>query len=122
MPEIIQVNRDEWEKYEMDQFSALRYVSTDAGGDYYLNMDNTYLLNELKGVRDQNKSELTKARYTYSMALIAMSVISFFKNNKKDDEDVDIESQVAQITTMISPVLIPMLDSMATLDISDYVA
>ena len=120
MPEIIQVYRDEWDKYEMDQYSALRYVSTDAGGDYYLNMDNMYLLNELKGTKDKNKSELTKARYTYSMTLVAMSVVSYYKNNKKDNEDVDVESQVAIITTMISPVLIPMLESMANLDISSY--
>jgi hypothetical protein len=122
MPEIIQVYQDEWDEYGMDQYSALQYRSTDTGGDYYLNMDNAYLLNELKSIKDRNKSELTKARYIYSMTLVAMSVVGYFKNNKKDNEDVDIEGQVAVITTMISPVIIPMLESMANLDINDYAA
>lgn len=51
-------------------------------------MDNAYLLTELKGTRDKNKSELTKARYTYSMTLVGMSVAGYYKNNKKGNEDM----------------------------------
>ena len=116
MPEIIPVQKEEWDRYGMDQYSALKYISTDEGGDYYLNMDNTYLLTELKGTRDQNKIELTKARFTYSMALIAMSIIGFYKNSK--EEDIDVGEQVAKITTMVSPILIPMLESMADLSVT----
>lgn len=67
----------------MNQYSALYYVSTYEGEDYYLNMDNTYLLTELKGLRDKNKIELTKARFIYSMALIAMSVVGYCKKIKE---------------------------------------
>lgn len=116
MPEIIPVQKDEWLTYGMDQYSALKYISTDEGGDYYLNMDNTYLLTELKGTRDQNKIELTKARFTYSMALIAMGIIGYYKNSK--EEDIDVGEQVSKITTMVSPILIPMLESMADLSIT----
>lgn len=115
MPEIIPVHKDEWDEYGMDQYSALKYISTDEGGDYYLNMDNAYLLTELKGTRDQNKIELTKARFTYSMALIAMSVIGHYKNSR--EEDIDVGEQVAKITTMVAPILIPMLESMADLSV-----
>ena len=119
IPEIIPVHQDEWPQYDMDQYSAIKYVSTDAGGDYYLNMDNAYLLTELKGIRDQNRSELTKARYTYSMALIALSVVGYYKNRKAQhkEEDVDVDDQVAKITTMVAPILIPMLEAMADLNV-----
>ena len=116
IPEIIPVRKEEWETYSMDHYSALKYVSTDSGGDYYLNMDNTYLLTELKNTRDQNKIELTKARFTYSMALVALSIIGYYKNRKEDD--VNIDEQVSTITTMVAPVLIPMLESMAELSIT----
>ena len=118
MPEIIPVHKDEWEKYDMNEQSALKYFSNETGGDYYLNMDNTYLLNELNSNRDENKRELTRSRYTYSMTLIAMSVVGYYKNRQEWDEDVDINGQVEAITTMVSPVLIPMLEAMADLDIS----
>jgi hypothetical protein len=102
----------------MNQYSALQYVPTDEGGDYYLNMDNTYFLTELSGIRDQAKNELTKARYTYSMALIGMSVIGYYKNKPEDDE-TDVPKMVRDVSTMIAPVLIPMLDSMADLSLDD---
>lgn len=120
MPEIIQVQKEEWDEYGMDQYSALKYVSTDEGGDYYLNMDNAYLLAELKGIRDQNRIELTKARFTYSMALISMSVIGFYKDRK--EEVIDPAEQVSKITTMVAPILIPMLESMAELSSADISA
>ena len=116
IPEIIPVKKEEWGKYEMNQYSALYYVSTYEGEDYYLNMDNTYLLTELKGLRDKNKIELTKARFIYSMALIAMSVVGYCKKNKGNDKE-DISNQVSKITTMVAPILIPMLESMSNLSI-----
>jgi hypothetical protein len=119
IPEIIPVTRDDWEQRGMDRFSALVYEPTDDGGDYYLNMENDYLLTELKGIRDQSQIELTKARYTYSMALIGMSIISYYKNNDSEPEGTDVPAVVKRISSMISPVLIPMLESMADLEIED---
>ena len=101
----------------MDQFSALVYPPTEDGGDYVVNMDNNYLLAELKATRDLVKIELSKARYSYSMALIGMSVISCFRNRKSSNEEVDVTAEVRRITTMIAPILFPMLESMADLEI-----
>lgn len=122
LPDIIPVKRDDWSQYEMDRFSALVYRPTDGCGDYLLNMDNDYLLTELKATRDNSKIELTNARYTYSMALIGMSVISYLKNKESELEDVDAPAEVKRISSMIAPVLIPMLESMASLDVSQSYA
>ncbi|HBT63136.1 MAG TPA: hypothetical protein DEB10_00545 [Ruminococcaceae bacterium] len=120
LPEIILINKDKWDEHDMDQYSALKYVPTKEGGDYYLNMDNTYLLTELNGVRDKDKSELTKARYSTSMALIGMSIISYYKNSRDpEDENVDVPSAVSTVSTMLSPVLIPMLEAMSDLTLND---
>ena len=119
MPELIPVKREGWEEHGMDRFSALVYCPTDEGGDYFLNMDNDYLLTELKGMKDQNHIDLTEARYTYSMALIGMSVISYYKNNEAANTDVDIPAEVKRISTMVAPILIPMLESMAGLNMED---
>ena len=121
MPEIHPIYKNEWDLNNMNEQSALKYVPTDSGGDYFVNMDNKYLLIELSSIKDKNKMELIKSRFTYSMAIIAMSIIGYYKNRQEDDEDVDIEEQVAEITTMISPVLIPMIEAMADLDISGQV-
>lgn len=76
-----------------------------------------YLLHELRGLRDQNLIELTRARYKYSMALIGMSIISYYKNNETAYADID--EDVRRLTTMIAPILIPLLETMANLDLNN---
>lgn len=123
MPELIEVHEPQWAERDMDRFSALVYQASDEKDDYYLNMDNTYLLMELKGRHSDNShDELTKARFKYSMALIGMSVVSHYKNMASKDENIDVSEQVKQISSMIAPVLIPMLDSMSELTIEDVVS
>lgn len=119
VPDVYPVKRDNWDRYEMDRYSALVYCPSDEGKDYFLNMDNDYLLTELKPIRDHSRIELTKARYMYSMALIGMSVIGYYKNKGSNAGDIDLPAEVRRISTMIAPVLIPMLESMADLDIDE---
>ena len=121
MPNIVKVRHQEWAERGMDKNSALVYVPSENGDDYFLNMDNTYLLAELKGRRDANVIELTESRYFYSMALIGMSVISYYKNRDKNEQEepVDVPEMVKNISSMIAPVLIPMLESMADLTIDE---
>lgn len=122
MPDIVSITKDDWIDYGMDDESALIYQPTPEGGDYLLNMDNKYLLTELKGLRDRNATDLTKARYTYSMALIGMSIISHYRNTSDGTEELDVSAEVKKVTSMIAPVLIPMLDAMASLNLEDIAA
>lgn len=121
MPTIEEIQQDGWSQFDMDKDTALVIMPTDDGSDYYLNMDNQYLLTELKGVRDANKIALTRARYKYSMALIGMSIESYYKNSKASD-DADISTSIKQISSMIAPILIPMIEAMADLDMEDIVS
>lgn len=117
MPYIKEVYHTDWEQHGMTKESALVVRITDDGSDYFLNMENQYLLTELKGIRDQNKIALTKARYKYSMTLVGMSVVSHYKNLK--DFDVDVSEEVNKISSMIAPILIPMIEAMADLDLNE---
>lgn len=121
LPNITEVNADKWSDYGMDKNSALVVYALDEGSDYFLNMDNQYLLTELKGIKDQNRLLLTKARYKYSMALIGMSIQSYYKSltSENSDDSIDVSGEIKKITTMLSPIIVPMLESMAELDIED---
>ena len=121
MPEIVPIKKENWDEHEMNQYSALQYVPTEeGGGDYFLNMDNVYLLTEMNSIRDINWVELTKARYTYSMALVGMSVIGYYKNSTDvEEQQTDVTKQVKMISSMVAPIMIPMLEAMADLRIDD---
>lgn len=118
MPNVQEKYREDWDRFGMTKESALIIFSTDEVSDYYLNMDNEYLLAELKQERDQNRIPLIKARFKYSMALIGMSVESYYKN-RNESEEIDVPAEVKKVTTMLSPVLVPMLEAMADLDLED---
>ena len=122
MPNIVEKFKADWDNCDMDKNSALDVLfTTEGGNDYLLNMDNQYLLTELKGVRDQNKIALTKARYKYSMALVGMGIESYYKNqdNVQDSESTDVRAEIKKTTTMFAPILIPMIETMSDLDIED---
>ena len=111
--------KKDWDSFDMNKDSALIAMMTEEGSDYYINMDNQYLLVELKGIKDQNKLALTRARYKYSMALLGMSIESYYKKNQEESENDDVAQSIRKMTSIISPVLIPMLDSMAELNTDD---
>ena len=119
MPSIKEILKKDWDSFDMNKDSALIAMMTEEGSDYYINMDNQYLLVELKGIKDQNKLALTRARYKYSMALLGMSIESYYKKNQEESENDDVAQSIRKMTSIISPVLIPMLDSMAELNTDD---
>ncbi|NLC26744.1 MAG: hypothetical protein GX777_09020 [Fastidiosipila sp.] len=66
--------------------------------------------------------KLTNAKYKYSMALIALSIESYYKSQNDDVDDVDdgikidVTEAVDKITKIVSPILIPMVESMSGLE------
>jgi len=107
----------------MNEKSALRVKTTSDNLDFFVNMDNIYLLSELKGAKDTTKDKLTKARYKYCMALIGLSALSYYKENDSNAETAENEcdrgKSVEQISEILAPIIIPMIDSMAELHESD---
>lgn len=118
MPNIYEIHNDEFASYNMDEKSALTVKLVNEGPDFFVNMDNVYLLSELKGNRDISKDALTKARYKYSLALIGMGLLGYYLNNKEATETqlINVEEETMRITSILSPIIIPMLDSMSDLD------
>ncbi len=119
MPNIQEKYRADWGSLDMDSRSALVLFKTEENSDYFINMDNDYLLSELKQIRDESKMSLVRARYKYSMALIGMSIESYYKSKKHSFDVPDPQHEVKRISTIIAPVLIPMLDAMAELTLDD---
>ncbi|NLJ40252.1 MAG: hypothetical protein GX352_01360 [Clostridiales bacterium] len=120
LPEVIELNKSDWMQHDIDQNTALIVKRIDEVYDFYINIDNVHLNTEIKGIRDENRPALIKARYKYSMVLIGLSILNYYKDNRKQDEqddDFDIESQIKDITAMVSPIILPMIQSMGELDI-----
>jgi len=93
--------------------------SGNEGYDFFINMDNVYLLSEQKSNSKINP-KLLDARYKYSMVLLGIALI-------KDNETIDISKEsendngsniyekISYFTRAVSPILLPMISGLGDL-------
>jgi hypothetical protein len=149
LPKIIKVHEAEWKKQSppFDKQTALRIKDAGAdepngGGngngeekatlyDFYVNMDNLYLRSEMKPASAD--SELLRNRFIYGNVLLGLALLHQEELDKKtqregqaeeggdkdEETHVNIEDRVAQFTRAVAPVLLPMVESLGSLDMAD---
>ena len=113
---ITPVHQDEWDKYQFDRETALAVKGASEGGyDFYVNMDNCYLLAELKG-RKNDDPEILRAQYRYGMVLIGLSLLREFEGKSDVSEDKSVYETISKITRAIAPFLLPMITGLNELN------
>lgn len=112
LPNIIEVKKEDWSRYGFDKKSALKVIdSGEEGYDFYINIDNVYLLSEIKE-RTNTDPDILRSQYKNSLILIGMSLLK----ELKEQENESIYEKIENITKAISPVLLPMINSLGTLE------
>lgn len=130
IPMPIPRNRDGWSKTPvMNQHSALCIMPREEGGktlyDYHINMDNVFLLNEIK-LRPKDTT-LLRNRYKLAMVLIGLSLVHDHEkpwttpNVDVSDEEgeapppVELGQLVERTTRAFAPIVLPMIAGLANL-------
>ncbi len=112
MPRITELRKDEWEARGYPELGAFRVKSDGEGGyDFYVNVDNPYLLNEL--VRLPLEADKSLARYWFKWGLYfcAMGMMQHHKRmnasqNGEGAVDLDLVNQsVDGLAGVIVPVI-----------------
>lgn len=122
LPEIRELHRADWNQHNLTKESALiiKYAGEEYIYDYSINMDNIHLQTELKYKKNKERLNLLKARYKFSMVLLGLSIIKYYQDNPSNDEDFDIEDFVKNITSIVSPIILPMIESMSELTLDEF--
>lgn len=129
LPDVKEVRQPDWVKHSFDKFSGLKAVDNGEGGfDFFVNMDNVYLLTELKNRNDQDP-KLLEAQYKYAMVLIALALLKKSreaaenKDQNAKEENGDIESStrifkdIITVTSALSTIIIPMIVYLGELEL-----
>ncbi len=88
MPQIIEVRQDEWGEYDFSKFSALKVQTSGEGGfDIFINMDNIYLLSEIKHERQLSEHDVIRYWFKYGLALITMGMIQEYRRSKHEEKN-----------------------------------
>lgn len=131
MPNIVEIRRENWEEedykeFNFNHYSALkvRLSGEEKGYDFFINMDNSYLLSEMKVDRKTDPSIL-EARYRYGMILLGIAMLDYEEHNTKNKEnntdthDLTVLDNISNFTEAISPTLLPMISALGDIEPSD---
>lgn len=139
LPNIIEVKEENWSEHEFTKHTALKIK--DAGSssdesddetpeqyDFFVNVDNVFLQSEMKSLKSD--IPVVKARFMYGMVLVGLGLLQQNLEDKKSKKDEDereedggnIEKLIEQVSTSIAPIILPMIDSLGALDLSEVEA
>ena len=123
LPNVRKVRKDEWDKYKFNESSALMIKDDgESGYDFYLNIDNVYLQQEIKSSLKINP-RLLETKFEVGMVLIGISLLNHFdnlqQNKKEENQDESVYNKISVFTSAISPVLLPIISSLGALEIEN---
>jgi len=127
-PEIHEIHRDNWEQYSFDDSSACAVIKENTGAyTFYINIDNKYLVNEMKYHKSANP-KLLKNKFVYGNVLLGLALLYDQEKrkesrDKKDDNDDEPtpEEKVSNITRAISPFLLGMIEGLGSISDDDSI-
>jgi hypothetical protein len=125
LPNIIELRKkdDNWSRHFKEDEDALAVRDTGEGGyDFYINMDNVFLLTEIKE-KTEIDPRLLEARFKYGMVLFGMSLIQHFEKEAERESEiqkngVSIYDEIFSVSKAISPILLPMIASLGDLELT----
>lgn len=136
LPNIVEVRADEYPLHPgFNELTALKVKNAGSADDsaeaadvydFYVNVDNKYL----RTVQKESKSDpkLLKAKFVYGMVLVGLAMLQddLAAPKASTPEDAgdssaadDAEKLVDRSTRALAPVLLPMLETIGALDVSD---
>ncbi len=130
-PTIIEVTREGWNPVnKFDDISACTVITENSGAyTFYINMDNKYLLTEMKYHKSSNP-KILKSRFKFGNVLLGLAVLYDHNcrsagNNDNDDADnnnTTPEDRVSYITRATSPFLLGMIEGLGAISEDDILS
>lgn len=149
LPNIVPVEEADWGNHTppFDKNTALRIMISDAQNepaqsqngdpaaqdvyDFLINMDNVFLKSELKITAEE--PEVMKARWKYGLVLVGLALLhdeahAWKKGDSEQPEPTEdanaenIETRIEHLTKALAPVLLPMINSLGSLDLEGALA
>ena len=116
IPKVKEVFEEDWGD-EFNRFSAL-VVKDDGMGnyDFYVNMDNIYLLQDIKRISGVDATIL-RAQFKYGLVLSSLAFLQ--DESEEDDRGIDSLNLISKITKKLAPMILPMIHELGDLIIEE---
>ena len=123
LPTIIEVGKDQWETEGFTSTSVLKIKDSRDALIFCFNLDNKFLKGEIRSARLSHK-ELTKQKYIYGMAMLALAAFSLVKDDdlaKVDENKTTLSSveDIEKVCASYAPFIIPTLSMLNSITIEE---
>ena len=126
LPKIKEVHENEWNDYSFHTFTESdALVVVQAGDDvydFYVNVDNKFLRTAHKDFPKDNPKMMT-AKFVYANVLFGLAMLNGRTQDTSSrdgkDDDAGPEAEVARVSAQLAPVMLPMIDVVASLSPDD---
>ena len=114
VPNLIEVYNDKWAEHNFDKYGALdvRNAGDNLGYDFYVNMDNVWLQDEVK-TRANIEPSVLKEQFKLGIFLVGIALLTNYTKNKEEDS---ITEKIAKTTKAIAPVMLSIIWNLSTLN------
>lgn len=126
VPNIVDVRRPQWGNYDppFTEDDALRIRRTGEGGyDFFLNLDNKYLVNEVSRLRSEPDKDLAVYWFRWGLAFCALGLIRHSTEATQGNghgrgngngalAGIDVADVVNETTSGIAAVIVPVIRSL----------
>jgi hypothetical protein len=130
LPNIREVERADWEDKGFNELSALKIMNVGEQTpdtevyDFFINVDNKYL--RLFQKESKSDPKVIKAKFVYGSVLLGLALIqegrispAASEDASLPTEDIGVERLVEVVSRAVAPILLPLLESIGALDISE---
>ncbi len=118
LPTITEIHKEEWDEHGFNQYSALEIKTFEGKYDFFVNADNSYLLNEIK-INPRMEPEITRVRFINALVLVSLALLNRHERIKSElDSNESSESvfdQIAGVTEALAPIICPMIDKLGSI-------
>jgi len=125
LPQVVEIHKEEWTDHKFNEYGALDVKGVgDEGYDFFVNMDNIYLLSELKA-RPDVEAKLLQDRYKYALVLIGMAMLRKENQNGKQGNQTnntkqeEILKEIFETTSRLSLIVLPMISYLGDLEVQE---
>jgi hypothetical protein len=130
LPTIIEVSRDgrtghSWEQQSFTEASALKVKGSEEDGyDFFVNVDNIHLLSEIKPAKSI-EVQVIQAKYKFGLVLLGLALLNETNKQQKSDEQDETDNiftTIEKVSQAVSPIIIPMIDTLGALETQDIIS
>jgi hypothetical protein len=127
LPTIIELSKDgrsghTWEEQGFDKNSALKVLGSEEDGyDFFINIDNLHLRTEIRGAKPEDALSI-EGKYKFGQVLLGLAMLkdaAKLESSNPENQGMGIFELIEKSSQSWSPVIIPMIDNLSALDLSN---